>query len=70
MDRDRQRHAFFGSDFEALPDRLFDVLQSFLLGRALADAAGNGRALGDENAVLVTVNRHDEFHTAILRQRK
>lgn len=70
MDGHRQRHALFGSDVEARPNRLFDVLQSLFLGRALADAAGNGRTLGYEDAVLVTVNGHDEFHNAILCQRK
>jgi hypothetical protein len=33
----------------------------------LADTAGDGRALGDEDAVLVTVDAHDKLHGCILR---
>ena len=33
----------------------------------MADTAGDGRALGDEDAVLVTVDAHDKLHGCILR---
>lgn len=62
MNGHRQWHAPFGSDFDAPTDSLLDVLQGLFLGPALADAAGDRRTLGDENAVLVTVDGHDELH--------
>ena len=39
-----------------------EVRRGLVLGRALADTAGDGRALGNPNAVLIAVQCDEEFH--------
>ena len=59
---DCQGHAVFGPDFEATENGFADVFNGFVLGRSLADAAGDGRAFGDPDAVFVAVEGNHEFH--------
>jgi hypothetical protein len=53
--------------FETPSDGLADVIQGLGLRASLGDAARNGRALGDEHAGLVRLQRHKQLHTWILQ---
>ena len=54
--------------FETSGDGLADVVQCLGLRAPLRDAAWNGRALYDEHAGLVWLERHEQLHTCILLQ--
>ena len=47
-----QRHAALGANFQAGVDGVPDVRHGFVFGRALADAAGDGRAHGDPRPII------------------
>ena len=57
-----ERHALLGADFQTAENGLVEVCRGLVLGRALADTAGDGRALGNPNAVLIAVQCDEEFH--------
>lgn len=59
---DGQRQAAFGANLKAKRDCFFDVCQCLLARFPLADAAGDGGALGNPHAVFITVERRGEFH--------
>ena len=64
---DGQGHALLGPDFEAAENGFADVFNGFVLGRSLADAAGDGRAFGNPDAVFVAFEGDDEFHRESFR---
>jgi len=49
--------------FETPSNGLADVIQCFGLRASLGDAARNGRALRNEHAGLVGLQRHKQLHT-------
>src|SRR4030042_1071982 len=59
---DRKRHSLLGPHLQALLDRFPNVGFCFRLGLALADTAGDGRAFGNDDAVLVLEERDEELH--------
>lgn len=58
----RQRHPSLGSNFQAGLNRFADVGLGLAFGCPLADAAGDGRAFGDECSVFVLRQGNEEFH--------
>jgi hypothetical protein len=52
--------------FETPGDGLADVIQGLGLRASLGDAARNGRALCNQNASLIGLQRHEQLHTWIL----
>jgi hypothetical protein len=52
--------------FETADNGLADVIQSLGLRASLGDATRNGRALRNEHAGLVALERHEQLHTWIL----
>jgi len=52
--------------FETPGDGLADVIQGLGFGAPLGNAARNGRALRNEHAGLVRLQRHKQLHTWIL----
>ena len=56
--------------FETPGNGLTDVIQCLGLRASLRDAARNGRALRNEHASLVGLQRHQQLHTRILLQAK
>jgi len=56
-----QRHPTFRPHFQASGDGFADVGKGFIVGVALADTAGDGRAFGDPNAVLIPVKCSNEL---------
>jgi hypothetical protein len=52
--------------FETSSEGLANVFQGLGFRASLGDAAGNGRALGNEHAGLVGFQRHEQLHTWIL----
>lgn len=61
-----ERHPMLGANFQTAENGLVDVCRRLVLGFALADATGNGRALGDPNSVLIAVQGDDKFHESNL----
>ena len=59
---DGEWHATICPHFEAGSDGFTDACQGFLPRFSLADATGDGWALGDPNAVFVTFKGSEEFH--------
>jgi hypothetical protein len=57
-----QRHASFSADFQAKSNRFANVGQGFVPRASLTDTTGNGRALGDPNAIFIPIKRGPEFH--------
>ena len=51
---------------ETTSNGLADVIQGLSLRASLGDAARNGRALRNEHASLVGLQRHEQLHTWIL----
>lgn len=51
--RELQRQAAFGPNFQTGGDGFADIGDILLTGISLADAAWNGRAFGDLNAVFI-----------------
>ncbi len=51
-----------GAHFEATENRFMNIGQGLGLGSALTDAAGDGRALGDQHSGFVAFEGHGEFH--------
>ena len=52
--------------FETSSDGLADVIQCLGLGASLGYAARNGRALSNEHACLIGLQRHEQLHNWIL----
>jgi hypothetical protein len=52
--------------FETPGDGLADIVQGLGLRASLGDAPRNGRALRNEHAGLVGLQRHEQLHTWIL----
>ena len=59
---DGQWHAALGTNFEAGGDRFLDFTERLVASSALSDAARNGRAFTNPNAIFVTVEGREEFH--------
>lgn len=57
-----ERHPLLGANFQTAENGLVDVCRRLVLSFALADATGNGRALGDPNSVLIAVQCDAKFH--------
>lgn len=55
-----------GACFETPSDGFANVVQRLGLRAPLGDAARNGRALRNEHAGLVGLQRHEQLHTWIL----
>ena len=53
--------------FETPGDGLADVIQGLGFGAPLGNAARNGRALRNEHAGLVRLQRHEQLHAWILQ---
>lgn len=66
-DFDGQRHAVSRACFETTGDGLAYVVQGLGLRASLGYAARNGRALSNEHASLVALQRHEQLHTWILQ---
>src|SRR5262249_1960987 len=58
----RQFHPPLGTNLQAEPDGIFDVLDRLFLRAALADTSGERRVLGDPGAVFVTIEGDSELH--------
>ena len=57
-----ERHPLLGANFQTAENGLVDVCRRLVLTFALTYATGNGRALGDPDAVLIAVQCDDEFY--------
>jgi len=56
----------FRPHFQASGDGFADVGDGFIAGVALANTAGDGRAFGDPNAVLIPFKCSNELHEETL----